>query len=111
MNAPKISEGKDVFPRRKLSEFMTDPETVAAFEEGRAAQRAAALIRQMRRDRKLTQRQLADALKVKDSRIAELERGDGRQGPTLGMLERVAFACGYRLTLSYRESDAAAYEG
>ena len=71
------------------------------FDRFGAAQ-SADLVREARRVAGLTQTQLAEKLGVKQSRVAELERGEGKHGPTIGILERVAHACGRTLSLTLK---------
>jgi len=59
-----------------------------------AAFRAGGLVRQMRRDALLSQRDLADILSISQARISEIEAGLGTQGPTWDLMERIASACG-----------------
>lgn len=56
------------------------------------------LIREARRQAKLTQAQLAERAGTSQSTIAKLERGGGN--PTFETLERVLHAAGHRLELS-----------
>lgn len=58
---------------------------------------AALLIRWRRQELGLSQRQLAQRLKVSQQQIAKLENPD--ENPTLATLERAAAALGMRLTL------------
>lgn len=60
---------------------------------------AAAFVRAARQAAGLTQKQLAQRIGVSQPRIAELERGEGSQGPTISLLARVAQACGKKLSL------------
>ncbi|WP_339829814.1 helix-turn-helix transcriptional regulator [uncultured Parvibaculum sp.] len=59
-----------------------------------AAFRAAAIIRMMRKSRKLSQTELARRLGVSQARISEIESGIGAQGPSWDLMERIARACG-----------------
>jgi transcriptional regulator with XRE-family HTH domain len=55
--------------------------------------RGGALIRQMRRRARLSQRQLGDRIGVTQARISEIEIGTGKQGPSWDLMERIASAC------------------
>jgi transcriptional regulator with XRE-family HTH domain len=61
---------------------------------------SATLIREMRRRAGLSQDELAKRLGLRQSRISELERGNGEQGPTITTLARVARACDVRLAIA-----------
>jgi DNA-binding XRE family transcriptional regulator len=86
---------------QSLAKFLATPEARQGYVEGEAAQRAADLIREMRKQRGLSQAELARNMNVEASRIGELERGVGRYGPTLGKLEQVANACGFKLVVGF----------
>jgi DNA-binding XRE family transcriptional regulator len=75
-----------------------NPEAVLARGLSSAAMRAGDLVRDMRKAARLSQSQLATAIGVKQSRISEIESGLGTQGPTWDVMERIAVACGNRLT-------------
>jgi transcriptional regulator with XRE-family HTH domain len=64
-----------------------------AFEHRSDVLEAAALIRELRHSASISQEELANRLGTHQSRISELERGDGPQGPTFTMLKRIARAC------------------
>jgi ribosome-binding protein aMBF1 (putative translation factor) len=72
-----------------------------------AAFRAAAMIRTMRQAKKLSQKELAARLGVKQSRISELEAGMGSQGPTWDLIERVADACEFKFWISANDGNVA----
>lgn len=72
----------------------------AVYFETTASGRAAQFIRSVRQTAGLSQVELAAKLEIAQSRVAELEKGGGSQGPTLGLLERIATACGHRLKLA-----------
>jgi ribosome-binding protein aMBF1 (putative translation factor) len=63
----------------------------------KAAADAAALVRRMRNDAGLSQRALGDRLGIKQARVSEIEAGVGPQGPSFGLMQRIAEACGHRL--------------
>lgn len=70
------------------------------FEERTAAHQAARLVRAIRRNAQLTQQQLAEAIGTTQEHVSDLERATGPNGPTVGLLNRVARACGERLVIS-----------
>jgi transcriptional regulator with XRE-family HTH domain len=81
-----------------LEELLPDPEARELFEEHLAAAEAATLLRSFRRRAGLSQQEVADRLRLTQARISQLESADGRDGPTYGVLRRVAHACGIDLT-------------
>lgn len=89
------------FSKRLAQDFLdeiavTDPELASLKTQAMAhyiAMESSDLIRTMRERAELTQKELADALGVKQSRIAFLESGKSTQGPTLGTLLKIAFIC------------------
>jgi transcriptional regulator with XRE-family HTH domain len=60
------------------------------------------LIRDMRIARGFSQNQLAERAGTTQSHISQLERGIGRQGPTIEMLSRIGRACGEHIQLVTR---------
>ncbi|MBS0547574.1 MAG: helix-turn-helix transcriptional regulator [Proteobacteria bacterium] len=107
-SAAMLKEAQAVADRSKgahaigvsLENAVPSAEGRAAYHETTAAGRAAWFIRSARQTAKLSQADLAKRLDVAQSRVAELEKGSGSQGPTLGLLERIADACGRRLVLN-----------
>lgn len=81
------------------STLLADEDHVQAYYSAWGAGSAAAFIRAARKQAGLTQSQLAEALGTAQSRIAELEGGSAKQGPTIGLLARIAQACGKKLGL------------
>ena len=69
-------------------------ETSEEVTRARDVYEATALIRVMRKHKGWTQKQLADALGVKQQRVSTLEAGGGSDGPSFAMLKRVARATG-----------------
>jgi DNA-binding transcriptional regulator YiaG len=82
-----------------------DRAPVTRVTAGEAPLRGAELIRRMRNVRGMSRSQLAQRLGVKPSRVAELELGKGPQGPTLGMLARIAEACEVDLNITLGLAD------
>lgn len=75
-----------------------------AFEHWSDVFEAAALIRELRNSARISQKELARRLGTHQSRISELERGDGPQGPTFTMLKRIARACDDSLVIIRKKS-------
>jgi transcriptional regulator with XRE-family HTH domain len=69
-----------------------DPEFAAGWAEDEPRVHLAANVHRLRTAAGLTQLQLAQAAKMKQPRIAEIERGDGN--PTLLTMSRIALALG-----------------
>lgn len=67
----------------------------------------AELIRRMRAIRGMSRSQLAQRLSIAPSRVAELELGDGPQGPTLKVLADIANACEVDLNVTLRPKEDA----
>ncbi len=59
-----------------------------------ASFRAAMLVRTMRREASLSQRNLAAAIGVSQARVSEIEAGLGKHGPSWDVMERIAAICG-----------------
>lgn len=73
--------------------------------DGHPSEAGAELIRRMRAARGMSRSELARRLDVAVSRVAELESGKGPQGPTLGLLARIADACEIDLNVSLQLAD------
>ena len=59
-----------------------------------ASFRAAMMVRTMRREASLSQRNLASAIGVSQARVSEIEAGLGKHGPSWDVMERIAAVCG-----------------
>ncbi len=79
----------DEFFRRLDEEFPTDPAVAAEVDPPHVL---ASNVYRLRKARGLTQEQLAEAVGVRQPRIAEVERGDAN--PRLLTLSKLAFALG-----------------
>lgn len=77
------------FFRRLDEEFPTDPAIAAEVDPPHVL---ASNVYRLRKDRGLTQEQLAEAVGVRQPRIAEVERGDAN--PRLDTLAKLAYALG-----------------
>lgn len=85
---------------RLLREIEADPDFRAPVLRIRAARQTATLLRTLRGDAGLTQRELARRLGVSQARISQVESGDIDHLPSLDFIHLFADACGQRLTLS-----------
>jgi len=73
-------------------------------EEESAALHAAAFVERTRKTAKLSQAALAKRLGVTQARISQIESGQGTQGASIALLERVAKACEGRLELFFAKA-------
>ena len=64
-----------------------------AYEQRNDVLEAASLIRRLRNSANISQRELAKRVHTTQARISQLERGNGKQGPTFELLNRIARAC------------------
>jgi transcriptional regulator with XRE-family HTH domain len=76
-----------------LAVLLPTPETMELFQQAAAALEAGRLVRGWREAAGLTQQQLADRLRLTQARISAIEKGRGRDGPTYGLMQRLAAAC------------------
>jgi DNA-binding XRE family transcriptional regulator len=74
----------------------------AAYFDALSAANSGQFVRQARKRKGWTQAQLATVLGISQARISELESGSARQGPTVGLLARIADACGLKLALTLK---------
>jgi transcriptional regulator with XRE-family HTH domain len=77
-----------------LEELLPTPETMQLFQQFAAALAAGQLVRGWREHAGLTQKQLAERLRLTQARVSAIEKGRGRDGPTYGLMQRLATACG-----------------
>jgi DNA-binding XRE family transcriptional regulator len=71
--------------------------------EGESANLAVAdFVRDSRKAAELSQAELACEIGVTQARISQLEKGEGRYGPSVTLLARIAKACGGELHLSLK---------
>jgi transcriptional regulator with XRE-family HTH domain len=82
-------------------DVLQNPEDLARFQESIDLAEAAHLVRAMRGralrvdGRKgISQAELANRIEVSQSRISQIESGEGRDGPSFTLLKRIARACG-----------------
>jgi transcriptional regulator with XRE-family HTH domain len=88
-----------------LAEQLKDPEYAAAHAVGRPFSNLALNVWSLRETKKMTQQQLAEAAKMKQPRIADIERDE--TNPTLLTISRVAFALGVTASELLAEPDKA----
>lgn len=75
-----------------LDELLPTPKLRLAYKET-AALEAGKYVRALRKEAGLTQSALAARLSITQARISAIESGDGRDGPSYGLLKRIAKAC------------------
>lgn len=88
-----------------LAEQLKDPEYAAAHAVGRPFSNLALNVWSLRETKGMTQKQLAEAAKMKQPRIADIERDEAN--PTLLTISRVAFALGVTASELLAEPDEA----
>ena len=92
-------------PLQKLeAELLKIPGAAEMLAEERAALRAARFVRDIRESAKLSQAMLARELNISQARISQLENGGGKYGLSVGLLERVAEACGGRVEFKFAKA-------
>lgn len=80
-----------------LNELLPTPKLQKAYEEASAALEAGRYVRAFRKHAGLTQQALAERLSITQARVSAIEAGDGRDGPSYGLLTRIMKACGVSL--------------
>lgn len=88
-----------------MARLLQDPEFAAEWETQAPLRHFPMNVWSLRETRGMTQQQLAHAAKMKQPRIAEIERGDGN--PTLLTISRIAFALGVTADRLLAEPDGA----
>jgi transcriptional regulator with XRE-family HTH domain len=88
-----------------MAENLRDPEYAAAHAVGRPFSNLALNVWSLRETKGMTQQQLAEAAKMKQPRIADIERDEAN--PTLLTISRVAFALGVTASDLLAEPDDA----
>ena len=86
------NDSGDVFPLEELMARAPDS-AKEAFVERSAAFEAGDLVRMMRENAHMTQKELAQKISTSQSHLSEVERGNGLQGPTFSLLRKVADVC------------------
>jgi transcriptional regulator with XRE-family HTH domain len=88
-----------------MARRLQDPEYAAAHAVGRPFSNLALNVWSLRETKGMTQQQLAEAAKMKQPRIADIERDEAN--PTLLTISRVAFALGVTASRLLTEPDEA----
>ncbi|HEX6372970.1 MAG TPA: helix-turn-helix transcriptional regulator [Longimicrobium sp.] len=88
-----------------MAENLRDPEYAAAHAVGQPFSNLALNVWSLRETKGMTQQQLAEAAKMKQPRIADIERDEAN--PTLLTISRVAFALGVTASDLLAEPDKA----
>lgn len=86
--------------KQRLAEI---PGYTDLLEQERAALRAAKFIENTRKSADISQSKLGELIGVSQARIAQMEKGEGRYGPSIDVLERIARACGGTLQLTFNK--------
>jgi transcriptional regulator with XRE-family HTH domain len=95
----KRQKGRGTTLEELLREEMKDPEFRRLYHEADIELRVALEITKAREAKKMTQQELAAALKTKQQTISRIERGD--QNVTIGTLDRIARALGRGLQVRF----------
>jgi transcriptional regulator with XRE-family HTH domain len=85
-----------------------DPDLGPQLQAARDVLAGANLVRTMREQAGLSQEELALAVGVSQPRISKVEKGDGAEGITYGMLKKIARACGFEQSFARFERRVAA---
>jgi DNA-binding XRE family transcriptional regulator len=80
-----------------LNKLLPTPELREAYEQASAAFEAGRFVRALRKEAHLTQEMLAERLAITQERVSAIEAGNGRDGPSYGLLKRIVEACGTSL--------------
>ena len=84
-----------------VEDLLASQELVQAFDDASAAIEAGHLVRTVRKKAGLSQITLAKRLAISQARVSAIETGVGTEGPTYGLLRRVASACGTSLPIMF----------
>jgi transcriptional regulator with XRE-family HTH domain len=80
--------------RPSLDELLPDAALRSTYDQIAAGLEAGRLVRAARKRAGLSQQMLAARLEITQARVSAIEAGRGRDGPSYGLLKRVAAACG-----------------
>jgi transcriptional regulator with XRE-family HTH domain len=69
-----------------------------------ATSRAAHFVTEARKQAGFSQADLAEKIGVSQARVSTMEKGEGRYGLSIDLLERVATACGGALRLKFEKA-------
>lgn len=102
MNKPMVNEAEPSSLESFSNELLSQSASVrAGYEERSVIVQAVRLVKTMRLDAGMTQRDLAARLHTSYQTIVRLEASTGKQGPRVEELARVAAACNVHLVLGY----------
>jgi transcriptional regulator with XRE-family HTH domain len=92
---------KNEWIERSIEDLIRDDRELATDVQSAlsSASEAAKFIRDMRSIAGLSQLELARRLGISQPRVSAMEKGSGPDGPTYGMLRRIARACGLEWSL------------
>jgi DNA-binding XRE family transcriptional regulator len=90
---------KAVSLKEVLVNELKDPVFRFHFESEQLYTKAAQLVVLLRKQKGMTQKQLAERVGIPQSMISRLENGDRRRTPTLETLHKILIELGYRLEL------------
>lgn len=85
-------------------ELMRDTEFSKGYEQQSQVVRIGQMLRVARESQGLTQVQLAERLKISQSEISRLEKGEGINGPTFDTIVSVAHALKLQLVVGFSEA-------
>lgn len=89
-----------------FQKLLKDPAIRVIFEEEHAKTEIANAVRSARMKAGLTQGELAKKIGSTQSSIARLESGSDKRIPSLGLLARIAAACGARFEFGFKFKNA-----
>ena len=88
-----------------INEQLEEQEFAAEYNRELLINAIAKVVVKLRKNKKLTQSQLADKLGTSQSVIARLESGNDSRIPSLDMLARIANATQTKISISFDEND------
>jgi transcriptional regulator with XRE-family HTH domain len=88
-----MSDNKYRRAQPDVSALLSRPSLREAYTQKVAAIEAAEIVREWRERAGLTQNQLAARMGVSQVRVSKVENATGRDGPTYGLMRRIAEAC------------------
>lgn len=95
-----VTEPRARTRRADIDELLGESERLrAVYDAQEDVMEAAALIRAMRAEAGLSQEQVAERAGTTQAHVSALERGVGRQGPTVELLSRIGRACNAPITI------------
>ena len=93
------------FDNKRHAKALENPDYRAAYEKRRLIAEIGMEVRKMRAGAGLTQQQLANAIGSSQPTIARLERGLDQRVPRWDLLQRIAWAVGRQLKLSFGRAE------